>query len=84
VRPGTLVRQGDVIGYVGMTGLATAPHLHYEVRRKGVPVDPQLVQPTASSTQDIGFDSGWRSERGTLAELLARAPQVVDTLTPLH
>jgi murein DD-endopeptidase MepM/ murein hydrolase activator NlpD len=77
VTRGGLVRQGEVIGYVGMTGLATAPHLHYEVRRKGVPVDPMLVQPTVSSTQVVGYDPGWRRERVALAELLARAPQVV-------
>jgi len=74
---GMPVRQGDLIGYVGATGLATGPHLHYEVRRKGVPVDPMLVQPTASTTGDVGYDLGWREERTALADLLARAPQVV-------
>ena len=39
-RIGTRVRQGDVIGYVGMTGLATGPHLHYELWRGGRPLDP--------------------------------------------
>jgi murein DD-endopeptidase MepM/ murein hydrolase activator NlpD len=38
------VRQGDVIGYVGATGLATAPHLHYEYRLNGVHRDPRTVQ----------------------------------------
>ncbi|HVG45632.1 MAG TPA: M23 family metallopeptidase [Longimicrobium sp.] len=77
LRPGSLVRQGDVIGWVGATGLATGPHLHYEVRRKGVPVDPLVVQPSASSSQEVGYDGGWRQERATLAELLARAPSMV-------
>lgn len=35
VRAGTRVRQKQVIGYVGKTGLATAPHLHYELRKEG-------------------------------------------------
>ncbi len=41
---GTRVQQGDVIGYVGMTGLATGPHLHYEYLTNGVHRNPQTVQ----------------------------------------
>jgi len=40
---GSRVQQGDVIGYVGATGLATAPHLHYEYRKNGVHLDPRTV-----------------------------------------
>jgi murein DD-endopeptidase MepM/ murein hydrolase activator NlpD len=43
VRLGSHVQQGDVIGYVGMTGLATGPHLHYEYLTNGVHMDPQTV-----------------------------------------
>ena len=40
---GQRVRQGDTIGYVGMTGWATGPHLHYEIRVNNVPRDPMKV-----------------------------------------
>jgi murein DD-endopeptidase MepM/ murein hydrolase activator NlpD len=43
-RVGAPVQQGDVIGYVGMTGLATGPHLHYEYLINGVHKNPQTVQ----------------------------------------
>src|SRR6185369_3352038 len=38
VRAGRRVNMGEVVGYVGMTGLATAPHLHYELRLNGKPI----------------------------------------------
>ncbi len=43
LRKGERVRQGQVIGYVGMTGLATGPHLHYEFRVDGKQRDPLTV-----------------------------------------
>jgi murein DD-endopeptidase MepM/ murein hydrolase activator NlpD len=43
MRVGQHVHQGDVIGFVGMTGLATGPHLHYEFRVDGVQRNPQTV-----------------------------------------
>ena len=41
---GTHVARGQVIGYVGATGLATGPHLHYELYRGGQPVDPLSIR----------------------------------------
>ncbi|MFC1684737.1 peptidoglycan DD-metalloendopeptidase family protein [Pseudomonadota bacterium] len=43
-RKGTRVRQGDTIGYVGSTGLASGPHLHYEFRVNGVHRNPLTVK----------------------------------------
>jgi murein DD-endopeptidase MepM/ murein hydrolase activator NlpD len=40
VRTGQNIKRGDLIGYVGNTGMSTAPHLHYEVHINGVQVDP--------------------------------------------
>ena len=77
VRAGLPVRQGDVIGYVGKSGMATGPHLHYEVRRKGQPVDPLLAQAAAGTTDDVGYEPAWRGERRRLGQLLARAPTLL-------
>jgi murein DD-endopeptidase MepM/ murein hydrolase activator NlpD len=39
-RPGERVKRGDVVGYVGVSGRVTGPHVHYEVRLYGAPVNP--------------------------------------------
>lgn len=44
IRKGKKVNQGDLVGYVGATGLATGPHLHYEMRMGKTPVNPFRVK----------------------------------------
>jgi len=44
IRPGKNIRQGQVIGYVGSTGMATGPHLHYEFRINGLHRNPLTVK----------------------------------------
>ncbi len=71
VSAGERVRRGQVIGYVGATGLATGPHLHYEMFRNGANVNPSTVD-FVTKAQLTGREL--MEFRGQLAELLTVEP----------
>ena len=61
IRVGDHVRQGDLIGYVGATGLATGPHLDFRFYRNGKPVDPLKVESPPSLPIDINNQAAFDS-----------------------
>jgi len=71
VKKGAKVRQGDLIGYVGSTGLSTGPHVHFEMEKNGLKINPlkELLPPgqainKASQTAFFAEVKKWREKLG--------------------
>jgi murein DD-endopeptidase MepM/ murein hydrolase activator NlpD len=72
---GTRVHQSDVIAYVGMTGLASGPHLHYEMLQNGRQFDPLSVDLPAGDPVPADDMSTWRTAMGARVGLLETIPR---------
>jgi len=76
IKPGVAVRQGQVIGFVGSTGMSTGPHLHYEFYRAGRAVNP-LAQKFAMQASVGGKDlARFKGLAGQYLAQLKNAPKV--------
>ncbi len=73
IRPGARVRQNQLIGYVGVSGLTTGPHLHYELRQQGRAIDQRTVNLPSGEPVAPDQSAEFEVARDQLVELLNRA-----------
>ena len=74
IEEGTRVRQGQVIGFVGSTGLSTGSHLHYEILVNGRFVDPMRIKLPRGRVLEGPMLAGFEKERERLDGIMARKP----------
>jgi murein DD-endopeptidase MepM/ murein hydrolase activator NlpD len=81
VRKGTRVDQGEVIGYVGATGLATGPHLHYEMRVNNRPINPLSLKIPHGKAIPASLMADFRKFKNEMDVKLASIPAASYLLT---
>ena len=79
-QPGARVRQGQVIGYVGSTGLSTGPHVHYEILVNGRFIDPLRVKLPRGRVLEGPLVAGFEKERDRVDNIISRSsPRVAQS-----
>jgi murein DD-endopeptidase MepM/ murein hydrolase activator NlpD len=74
ITEGVRVKQGQVVGFLGSTGLSTGPHLHYEVMVNGHFVDPMRVKLARTREIEGRMLAEFKKERDRIDGLMAKAP----------
>ncbi len=83
VRPGVPVTQGQVVAYVGSTGLSTGPHLHYEIMHGGAKLNPASVKAPTAPSVDRAAAAEFIALKRRVDGLLARGTTLAEAGAPV-